>query len=144
MEWTTDYSDFTEGEKTQRFRQSPGKKDKNPQPSLNLRENFSMIVGTIEWMHRRWEARIQLASLSPVASHGLFDSLILLLKPTNGLQNRIAILGDLNPFWQPTRHALVAPPIFRILCPTSLCSRDKSPQKIQMDRIVCPERIAAA
>jgi len=57
MEWTTDYSDFTEGEKTQRFRQSPGKKDKNPQPSLNLRENFSLIVGTIELSHRRINLR---------------------------------------------------------------------------------------
>jgi hypothetical protein len=57
MEWTADYSDFAEGKKTQRFRQSPGKKDKNPRPSLNLRENFFMILGTINVEARRINLR---------------------------------------------------------------------------------------
>jgi|GEM_PF-3331579 len=35
----------------------PGKKDKNPQPSLNLRENFSMIFGTINVEARRINLR---------------------------------------------------------------------------------------
>jgi hypothetical protein len=28
----------------------------------------------VEWWHRRWEARIQFGTLSPVATHGLFAS----------------------------------------------------------------------
>lgn len=36
------------------------------------RHELQALRLTIEWRHRRWEARIQLDALSPVASNGLF------------------------------------------------------------------------
>ena len=52
-----DLLDVTELEKTQRFRQSRRKKRLNLRPSLNLRENFSMIVGTFDPGNRSFRAK---------------------------------------------------------------------------------------
>jgi hypothetical protein len=82
--------------------------------------------------------------LSTVKFHSLFESLDFEIKPINRLQHRDAILGDLNPLWQSTLQAPVAPSIFRILRPAPLGGRNKSSQEIKMGRIVCPKCTAAA
>jgi hypothetical protein len=39
---------------------------------IEILRHCEEVVRTLEWMHRRWEARNQRRTLSPVASHGLF------------------------------------------------------------------------
>jgi hypothetical protein len=44
---------------------------------MEARRSFDDFSRTLEWMHRRWRARIQLETLSPVATHGLIGILFL-------------------------------------------------------------------